>query len=252
MEQRFRGRVVLVTGAASGIGLAAAERFAAEGARIAVADISGDGLEILAAAVDKAGGEVLTQICDVTDRESIRETVEATVKHFGGLQVLCNVAGRGSFEHTEEVTPEQWERIIGVNLSGTFFMSQAALPHLLANESGAIVNVASLAGLIGQAYTAAYCASKAGVVSLTKCMAVEFAKRGLRVNCVCPGPVRTPILGNFLPPRDADLKLIERLALTGRIAEPAEVAAAMVYLASDEAASINGVALPMDSGTSAG
>ena len=158
----------------------------------------------------------------------------------------------GGFRKLEDVSEEEWNQVIAVNLNGTFFMSQAALPHLLAHKGNSIVNVASLAGLIGQAYCAAYCVSKAGVVSLTKVMAIEFLKRGLRVNCVCPGVVETPIIREFAPPEDADLRLIGRLSIGNRISKPAEIAAAIAYLASDEAGAINGVALPMDSGVHAG
>ena len=127
----------------------------------------------------------------------------------------------------------------------------AVLPHLLKNEDSAIVNVASLAGLLGQAYCAAYCASKAAVVNLTRVMAVEYLKRGLRVNCVCPGAVSTPLIENFAPPENADLELIKRLSLVARSAEPEEIAQAISYLASPAAKNINGVALPLDNGVHA-
>ena len=137
-----------------------------------------------------------------------------------------------------------------MNLSGTFFMSQACIPYLLECR-GNIVNVASLAGLIGQAYSAAYCASKWGVVGLTKALAVEYVKQGLRVNCVCPGGVATPILGNFVPPENADQELVGRLALMRGLIEPEEVAETIAYLASDAARSVTGVALPIDKGVAA-
>jgi meso-butanediol dehydrogenase/(S,S)-butanediol dehydrogenase/diacetyl reductase len=188
----------------------------------------------------------------VSSSESCAEAVAHTVGSFGAVNVLGNVAGTGSFEHFEKTSIEDWNRVLGVNLNGTFFMSQAALPHLLEQKGNCIVNVASLAGLIGQAYSVAYCVSKAGVVSLTKVMAIEFLKRGLRVNCVCPGVVETPILQNFRPPENADLSLIQRLSIGNRISKPVHVAEAIAYLASDAAATINGVALPMDSGVYAG
>jgi NAD(P)-dependent dehydrogenase (short-subunit alcohol dehydrogenase family) len=190
-------------------------------------------------------------VCDVADEAAARAAVDRCAQELGRLDVLCNVAGMGRMVHTEELSGEEWSRVLGVNLNGTFFMSSAALPHLLANPRSAIVNVSSLAGLIGQAYCAAYCVSKAGVVSLTKVMAVEFVKRGLRVNCVCPGGVATPIIGNFAPPQDADLDLFHRLSIVQKLTGPDEVAEAIAYLASDAARSINGVALSLDFGVHA-
>jgi len=149
------------------------------------------------------------------------------------------------------VTEDDWNRVIAVNLTGTFFVSQAALPHLLANRRSSIVNVASVAGLNGQAYCAAYCASKFGVVGLTKALAVEYVKKGLRVNCVCPAGVKTPLMGQMAPPQDADPDLLARFGLVMKFTHPEEVAEALVYLTSKAARSINGVALPMDFGNSA-
>ena len=248
---RFSGKVALVTGAGSGIGRAAAERLASEGARIACVDVDPAGCQATSEAITKDGGEAVALRCDVSDAEAVRACVAAAVDRFGQLDVACNSAGLGSFHRCEELSREEWDRIISVNLTGTFLVSQAALPHLLA-ERGSIVNVASLAGLIGQAYCAAYCASKFGVVGLTKAMAIEFVKQGLRVNCVCPGGVATPILGTFQPPEGADVRLLGRLSLTGRLIDAAEIAEAIAYLASDAASSLNGVALPMDHGVAAG
>jgi NAD(P)-dependent dehydrogenase (short-subunit alcohol dehydrogenase family) len=165
--------------------------------------------------------------------------------------VLCNVAGIGGFIRSEDLSAEHWERILGVNLNGTFYMSHACLPYLLECSGNNIVNVASLAGLIGQAYCAAYCASKWGVVGLTKAMAVEYVKRGLRVNCICPGGVQTAILGSFIPPEGADPGLLSRLALDRGFTQSEEIAEAIAYLASDAAGSITGVALPIDKGVAA-
>ena len=245
--RRFEGKVALVTGAASGIGRATALRLATEGARVMCADISDAGLQETVAAIQESGGETRAQRCDVSDHAAAAATVAHSVETYGGLDVLCNIAGMGTFQHTAAVTPEQWNRVLAVNLSGTFFMSQAALPHLL-ERRGAIVNMASSAGVIGQAYCAAYCASKGGVVLLTKAMAVEFARRGLRVNCVCPGGIDTPLAAGFKPPEGADMELIRRLALVSQKATPAEVAAAVAYLASDEARYVNGAALSIDGG----
>jgi NAD(P)-dependent dehydrogenase (short-subunit alcohol dehydrogenase family) len=251
MAERFEDKRVLVTGAASGIGRLTAELFAREGAQVACSDIDEAKLAETVESVEKDGGRAFAVHCDVADHTAAASAVQRSVDTLGGLDVLCNVAGVLDMTHTQDVTPDAWNKVLGVNLNGTFFMSQAALPHLLAGKKSAIVNVASLAGLIGQAYCAAYCASKAGVVSLTKVMAVEFSKRGLRVNCVCPGGVQTPLIGNFVPPPDADAALLGRLGLVPKLTHPAEVAEAIAYLASAAARSISGVALPMDFGVAA-
>lgn len=248
MGERFSGRSALVTGAASGIGRAVAARLAAEGARVACLDRAGDGAQ---AAADAIGGGAFACACDVADAEAVDAALGEAIGRLGGLHVLCNAAGIGRFEHTGDVSAARWREVLSVNLDGTFYVIRAALPALLAAR-GAIVNVSSLAGLRGQAYSASYCVSKAGVVSLTKCLAVEFAKQGLRANCVCPGGVRTPFLANFAPPEGADPELLARLNLVPRLPEPEEVADTIAWLASDDAATLNGVALPLDYGTIAG
>jgi NAD(P)-dependent dehydrogenase (short-subunit alcohol dehydrogenase family) len=249
--ERFRDKVVLVTGAASGIGRATAERFAEEGARVACTDISVEGLAETVERIGKAGGRALAVESDVSDAASARAAVAACVEALGKPNILCNVAGVGGFVRTEDLSVEIWERILGVNLNGTFYMSHACLSYLLECRGNNIVNVASLAGLIGQAYGAAYCASKWGVVGLTKAMAVEYVKEGMRVNCVCPGGVATAILGSFIPPENADPGLIGRLAIAPGFSEPEEIAEAIAYLASDAARSVTGVALPIDKGVAA-
>jgi NAD(P)-dependent dehydrogenase (short-subunit alcohol dehydrogenase family) len=248
--ERFADKVVLITGGASGIGRASAERFAEEGARVACTDVNVEGLAETVAQIEKLGGQALAIESDAADAGSARTAVATCVEKLGKPNILCNVAGVGGFARTEDLTLERWELILGVNLSGTFFMSQACIPYLLECQ-GNIVNVSSLAGLIGQAYSAAYCASKWGVVGLTKALAVEYVKQGLRVNCVCPGGVATPILGNFVPPENADQELVGRLALMRGLIKPEEIAETIAYLASDAARSVTGVALPIDKGVAA-
>jgi len=245
--QRFEGKAALVTGAGSGIGRATAERLAREGARVWCADKDAATAEATAEAIRQAGGSARAAACDVADASACRASVEAAVRAFGRLDALCNVAGMGIYGHATDLSPEQWSRVIAVNLSGTFYMSQAAIPHLLATR-GSIVNMASAAGLVGIAYAAAYCASKGGVVMLTRSLAVEYAARGLRVNCVCPGGVDTPLTRGIRFPADADPKLLGRMALVPVLAQPDEIAAAVAYLASDEARYVNGAALAIDGG----
>ncbi len=246
-EGRYAGKTVLVTGAASGIGRAAAERLAAEGARVLCADLNEAAVKEAADAIQKAGGDATAGTCDVSDPEACRSIVADAVAAFGHLDVLCNVAGVGLHEHATQIAVEQWNRVIAVNLSGTFFTCQAAIPHLLETQ-GNIVNTASSAGIMGVAYTSAYAASKGGVVMLTKALAVEYGRRGLRVNCICPGGVDTPLARGFVPPEDADPHLLQRMQLEPRLAEPSEIAAAFAYLASDEARYVNGAAFSIDGG----
>lgn len=245
---RFADRVALVTGGAGGIGRAVVERIGAEGGRIVVGDVDIEAATSVALAFgDRASAVAL----DVTDPASCAAAVATTTERFGRLDVLVNVAGVGSFAHTGGLSLEAWERTLRVNLTGTFLMCQLALPELLARR-GAIVNVASVAGIRATPYNAAYCASKGGVIMLSKSLAVEFGKAGLRVNCVCPSAVDTAFLSGFDWPEGIDLSLFARAGsvLPGPIA-PAEVASAIAYLASDDAASVTGTTLVLDGGATA-
>ncbi|MDH3686071.1 MAG: SDR family oxidoreductase [Myxococcales bacterium] len=251
MTARLSDQTVFVTGAGSGIGRATAILAASEGAAVVCADVDEKTLRETVAALEADGARAHAVPCNVMDPASVTAAMAAGAEAFDGLDVLFNVAGIGGLAHTEDVSFEEWQRILGVNLTGTFLVSQAALPHLLAKRRSAIVNVASVAGLNGQAYSAAYCASKWGVVGLTKALAVEYVKRGLRVNCVCPAGVKTPLMGKFGFPENADVDLIKRFGLVPKFTHPEEVAEALVYLGSSAARSINGVALPLDFGNSA-
>lgn len=251
MSGRFEGQTLFITGAGSGIGRATALSGAAEGARVACAEVDEKALGETVGLVEEQGGTALALSCNVMDAKSVRAAVDRAADELEGIQALFNVAGVGQLKHTEDVTEEDWNLVIGVNLTGAFHVTHAALPHLLANRRSAIANVASVAGLNGQAYSAAYCASKFGVVGLTKALAVEYAARGLRVNCVCPAAVRTPLMTQTLPPEGADLELIKRLALVNKFTHPEEVAGALLYLASADARSISGVAMPIDFGNTA-
>jgi len=245
--QRFDGKAVLVTGAAAGIGRATALRLAAEGARVACADVNLAGAQDAADAIRAAGGTAWALACDVSDADACTAAVTQAARELGRLDALCNIAGIGMQGHATELATEQWNRVIGVNLSGTFFMCRAAIPHLLETR-GNIVNMASSAGLVGVAYSAGYCASKGGVVLLTRALAVEFALRGLRVNCVCPGGVDTALTRGVRFPADAEPRLLGRMMLAPRLGKPEDVAAAIAYLASDEACTVNGAALAIDGG----
>jgi meso-butanediol dehydrogenase/(S,S)-butanediol dehydrogenase/diacetyl reductase len=244
--------VALVTGAASGIGRATALRLAAEGASVFAVDRDEARLAETVAQIRAAGGDASAHLLDVSDPAACRAAVEAAVSRHGRLDVLANVAGVMYWGHLTDVSQADWARTLGINLSGVFFLCQAAIPHLLAVK-GVIVNVASAAAIKGLAYTAPYCVSKAGVVSLTKCIAVEYAKRGLRAVAVCPGGVNTPLNADLKLPEGADKALFQRLLpLAFPIAEPEEIAAAVAYLASAEARFVNGAVFSIDGGQTAG
>ncbi len=251
MEPRFTDKAVLVTGAASGIGRATALRLASEGATVFACDLDADGLETLRGEIAGAGGRAVVRPLDVRDRAACRSTVADAVASLGGLDVLCNVAGVLRGGRVTDVTDEDWDLLLAVNLTAVFTLSAAAVPALL-ERGGCIVNMASAAGLGGQAYTSVYAATKAGVVSLTKSMALEYGKQGLRVNAVCPGGVMTPMARSFQPPEDADRELFARLLPLVPPARPDEIAAAVAYLASAEARYVNGASLSIDGGQTAG
>jgi meso-butanediol dehydrogenase/(S,S)-butanediol dehydrogenase/diacetyl reductase len=251
LPHRFRDKVAVVTGAAQGIGRATALRLAAEGASVWCADINGEGAANTAKQIADKGGSAQASALDVTDPEACRALIAEVTDAFGGIDVLCNIAGIGGSAHTADESPERFNAMFAVNAAGPFYLSQAALPHLL-ERTGNIVNLASTAGMIGQAYCAAYCASKHALVGLTKSMAVEHGRTGMRVNAVCPGGVNTGIIAAFEPPEGASMSLVSRQYLNRDMQEPESVAAMIAYLGSDEAYYVNGAILAIDGGTTTG
>jgi NAD(P)-dependent dehydrogenase (short-subunit alcohol dehydrogenase family) len=229
---RFAGKKVLITGAASGIGAATAALFAKEGADVVAFDIQ--------------PAEGVLKL-DVTDHDAVR----AAIAEHGPFDIVLNVAGVAKLVHFADQTIEEWNRQLAINLTAPMVVCQAAMPGLI-ERKGNIVNVASVAGLKGQAYSAAYCASKAGVVMLTKSLALEFARRGVRVNCVAPGQVDTPLVVGIANefPENANARLIQRNmnVLPPGQSSPEDIADAIAYLASDAAKTVTGIALSVDGG----
>jgi meso-butanediol dehydrogenase / (S,S)-butanediol dehydrogenase / diacetyl reductase len=243
---QLSGKVALVTGASSGLGATVARLFAARGA--AVFGIARDAERMAGVFADVPGGAFAP--VDITDPGACREAVGACVDRFGRLDVLVNAAGFHQMRHTCEVTDAEWAYDLAVNVSAPFYLCRAALPHLL--DGGNIVNVASVAGLEGEVYSAGYCAAKHALVGLTRALAVEFTRERLRVNAVCPGGMLTPQVTEFTPPSEPDYKLIMRIAAPRGLMEPADVAAVIAFLASDDAAAVHGAVYPVDNGKLAG
>jgi meso-butanediol dehydrogenase/(S,S)-butanediol dehydrogenase/diacetyl reductase len=256
---RYEGLVAVVTGAGSGLGRATARRLAAEGARVACLDMgpNATGIELAAEAALGAdspaatGPSAVDVLCDVRDEASVRAAVAEVLAWAGRMDVLANVAGVAASAHTTEVSLAEWEQVLSVNLTGTFLTSREALPHLVRSK-GAIVNVASLAGVRGWRYSAAYSASKGGVVALTRALAVEYAKAGVRVSCVCPGSIDTPLrqalAASPLAGADPELLAHGRALVDPPVSQPDEVAAAIAYLGSPEARFATGAILRVDGG----
>jgi NAD(P)-dependent dehydrogenase (short-subunit alcohol dehydrogenase family) len=246
---RFTDRVALITGAASGIGRAVAEQFCAEGGSALLVDIDPSGQGV-ADTICAARGQARFQPADVSQVAAIDHSIARAVELFGTLDILLHAAGVVLSHDLETTTEAEWSRVIDVNLKSAFFLAAAAMPHLR-RRYGAMVFVSSMAGLAGQAGTPAYCAAKGGLIALTRALAIDSAADRVRVNCVCPGSVDTPMMQRWLAdqsdPAAARQSLVERQPL-GRMAQPTEIAEAVLYLASDAAAFVTGHALVVDGG----
>ena len=252
MASGLDGRSVIVTGAGSGIGRAAAVAFAAEGAKVVVADLNADGAKAVVEEIEQAGGTAVAVVGDLSEQSVVDQVVQAAVDGFGGVDVLVNNAGiMDRMSALADVDDAEWERVIRVNLTAPFLLTRAVLPHMLQASRGAIVSTASEAGLRGSAAGAAYTASKHGVVGLTKSLAVMYRKQGIRANAIAPGGTATAIVVDADQAAHGPAALGPHFVNVGRIAQPEEQAAAIVFLASDAASNINGVVLPVDDGWAA-
>jgi NAD(P)-dependent dehydrogenase (short-subunit alcohol dehydrogenase family) len=251
MGDRLAGKVALITGAASGMGRAAAELFAAEGARVVVSDVT-DGAGTVEA-ITAAGGEAIFVRADVSRAADCDAMVRAAVDHFGGLHVLYNNAGifpddDGGVLDTPEST---WERVMEINLKGVWLGCKAAIPALLSSGGGSIINVASFVALMGAATAQiAYTASKGGVLSMTRELAVEYARHGIRANALCPGPIETPLLAELLSDPARRARRMVHIPM-GRLGQASELAKAALFLASDDSSFMTGASLVVDGGITA-
>ena len=248
---RLKDKVAIVTGAGSGIGETTALTFAKEGAKVVVVDV-----------VDSAGNETVEQIraagsdakyvhTDVTSADDIQSMVTETISNYGRLDVLFNNAGIAMRLAVADLPEEDWDRCIDVNLKGAYLGSKYAIPAMMVNGGGSIINTASIYGIVGGPNRAAYVASKGGIVNLTRGMALDYADSNIRVNCICPGYTDTPIIQNIVETPTKYQALVEQHPM-GRLAKPLDIAYGALYLASDESAFVTGIALPIDGGYTAG
>ena len=242
--ERFENKVVFLTGAATGIGEATAKRMAGEGASLYIVDVDKSELEKTAQDCRRLGANVESEICDVSDEDEVTGSVKNMLELFGKVNVVANVAGIQLWHHTSDHPTSDFERTLAVNLTGTFLVCRELIPYLLETK-GSIVNVSSTTALAGIPYSVAYAASKAGVLALTKSLAVEYAKKGLQVNCVNPGGIKTAM--TRMPPiEDNDMDLLLRQNPLTPFVEPEAVASLIAYLASDEGRHINGEHVRID------
>lgn len=253
---KLDGKIALITGGGSGIGRATALLFAAEGAKLSIVDWAEDNARAVAAEIAARGGEAIALRADVSRSADAERMVAETVRRFGRLDILYNNAGIGIARRTHLLSEEEWDRTIDVDLKGVFLGCKYALPELM-KHGGVILSTASVAGLEGIRQMAAYCAAKAGVIMLTKSLAMDYAEYGVRVNCVCPGTIETPLSETAYEKlsderRERARKAIAGMHLLGRTGQPEEIASAALFLCSQDASFITGQAVVVDGGYTAG
>jgi meso-butanediol dehydrogenase/(S,S)-butanediol dehydrogenase/diacetyl reductase len=246
---RFDGKVVLVTGAASGIGAATARRFTAEGAQLMLGDIDSEGLSTLVKELD-SHGTAAGRTTDVADLAQVEALTAEAVERFGRLDVVFNNAGIGAYGKAPDLDPEAWHRTIAVDLDSVFYGCRAAIPRLRESGGGAIVNTASISGLFGDYGLGAYNAAKAAVMNFTRTVAIDHAREGIRVNAVCPGPIETALTAGMIKNARMMESYAERIPM-GRVGQAEEIAGVVAFLASDDASYITGAGIVIDGGVTA-
>ena len=245
---RFTDKVVLVTGAGSGIGRASALRIAAEGGEVFCVDLDLESVRATVADIQGDGGQARAYRCDISDESAVNACIDSCVEHHGSLYALVNMAGVLRFDDTEQLKLADWQRVVDVNLTGTMLLCRAALPHLIETR-GSIVNAASTAALAGVPCGLAYSATKGGVLAMTRSIAVEYAKRGVRANCVCPGDIKTGMTDGVTFPESMDFELLPRIMSIGGAKGPEVVAGVIAMLASEDGIHITGEDVRIDGGT---
>jgi NAD(P)-dependent dehydrogenase (short-subunit alcohol dehydrogenase family) len=245
---RFADKVVLVTGAGSGIGRASALRIAAEGGDVFCVDLEFESVRATVADIQGDGGQATAYRCDISDESAVNTCIDSCVEHHGSLYALVHMAGVLRFDDTEQLQLADWQKVVDVNLTGTMLLCRAALPHLIETR-GSIVNAASTAALAGVPCGLAYSATKGGVLAMTRSIAVEYAKRGVRANCVCPGDIKTGMTDGVTFPESMDFELLPRIMSIGGAKGPEVVAGVIAMLASEDGIHITGEDVRIDGGT---
>jgi NAD(P)-dependent dehydrogenase (short-subunit alcohol dehydrogenase family) len=246
---KLANKVALITGAGSGMGREAAELFASEGARIAVADVNEASAKETAASIIKAGGKAIALKADVSNSEQVQAMVAAAADQLGGLDIVYNNAGiEGNSDFLAQMKEEDFDRVIAINLRGVWLGMKYALPHMIKAGGGSVINTASIAGLVGIRAAAAYCAAKAGVIALTRVAALEYGRYNIRVNAICPGAIDTPMVQRVQGEGGMRDGAINRISVLGRIGKPSEIAKTALFLASDDSSFATGAPFVIDGG----
>src|SRR5215475_411176 len=244
---RLAGKVALITGAGSGMGRAAAALFAREGAKVAAVDINEASADETVAQIAREGGEAFAMRADVSNSEDARAMADEAVRRFGGLDIEYNNAGiEGEGGFLAQLSEEAFDRVISINLRGVWLGMKYALPHMIKRGGGSIINTASIAGLVGVRGAAAYCAAKAGVIALTRVGALEYGRYNIRVNCICPGAIDTPMVARISGEGGVNPNANPRISVLGRIGKPEEIAKTALFLASDDSAFATGAPFVID------
>ncbi|MGE0680233.1 MAG: SDR family NAD(P)-dependent oxidoreductase [Candidatus Binatia bacterium] len=251
---KLTGQVAIVTGGGSGQGRATALLFAQEGAKVVVGDMNDKGAAETAQLINgNEGGQALAVKVDVTKNDEVRAMVDTALTHYGRLDILINNAGATLFKGIDDTTEEEWDRIVNTNLKSIFLCCKAAIPVMRKSGGGSIVNIASVAGLMGMPEHFVYCAAKAGAIHMTKSLALDHGRENIRINCICPGGVRTPMLGEVIDINSpAQIDRIGKQHALGRIAEPEEIARVNLFLCTPDASFMTGAAVTVDGGIAAG